>query len=277
MWRSIGFLPENPVFKREIRMLARQKYTLIIMVSLLLVNGGLTLIMDKGIRIPWLWYSEITLTITNIIMLQVCLIAPNLTAGAVLGEKERETYECLITTSLSSWDIIIGKMAAAYTFLLIFIALNTPLVLLFSPLADEYMRIPWVITSFGMMLMTGLLYSSIGIYWSVVTDTMSSAVVYIQTTMVALFFGGTLLLNVLSFILIPFMVYGVLPAVFIFIPSLILLTPPFLLEVNGDILVEGGYIIVWTLITWRLLVVAKRRLSPIARHRRNYPPFVPTK
>jgi ABC-type transport system involved in multi-copper enzyme maturation permease subunit len=55
----------------------------------------------------------------------VCLITPAQTAGALVGERERQTYDCLLVTPLSPWRIVVGKLVAglAYVALLLLAAL----------------------------------------------------------------------------------------------------------------------------------------------------------
>lgn len=49
----------------------------------------------------------------------IAIMAPALGAIAVSGERERQTYDLLLATPLSSWSIVAGKLAAAMAFLLI--------------------------------------------------------------------------------------------------------------------------------------------------------------
>ena len=45
-------------------------------------------------------------------LLLVCFITPAFTVGAVSGERERQTYDLLRTTLLSSSALVLGKLAA---------------------------------------------------------------------------------------------------------------------------------------------------------------------
>jgi ABC-type transport system involved in multi-copper enzyme maturation permease subunit len=55
----------------------------------------------------------------------VCFIAPAFTAGAISGERERQTYDLLRTTLLAPRALVFGKLASAlsYVFLLLLAAL----------------------------------------------------------------------------------------------------------------------------------------------------------
>ena len=52
-------------------------------------------------------------------------VTPALTAGAIAGEKERQTFDLLLTTRLSAFSIVVGKllMSLAYVLLLLFLSL----------------------------------------------------------------------------------------------------------------------------------------------------------
>lgn len=58
-------------------------------------------------------------------LLIICAIAPALTAGAISGEKDKQTYEMLLTTPLPPSQILWGKLISSlsYVFLVIFAAL----------------------------------------------------------------------------------------------------------------------------------------------------------
>lgn len=55
----------------------------------------------------------------------VCVITPAQTAGAIVNERERQTYDVLLATPLTPWQIVVGKLVAslAYVFLLLVAAL----------------------------------------------------------------------------------------------------------------------------------------------------------
>jgi ABC-2 type transport system permease protein len=57
----------------------------------------------------------------------VVFITPAFTAGAITGERERQTYELLRTTLLSGRQLVSGKLAAALTYMLLLIMAAVPL------------------------------------------------------------------------------------------------------------------------------------------------------
>jgi ABC-2 type transport system permease protein len=67
---------------------------------------------------------------TGIAVIQFILIlfiAPALTAGAVAGERERQTLDLLLCTNLAPQAIVIGKLLASMSHILILIIASLPM------------------------------------------------------------------------------------------------------------------------------------------------------
>ncbi len=62
------------------------------------------------------------------------LMAPSFTAGAISGEKERETYEMLLASPILPQAVVSGKLVAALTHLALLIFASLPIVMLCLPL-----------------------------------------------------------------------------------------------------------------------------------------------
>lgn len=59
--------------------------------------------------------------------LQVAFLAPSSTAGAISLEREKQTLELLVTTPISSFAIVIGKLLSALVYVFLLIAASIPL------------------------------------------------------------------------------------------------------------------------------------------------------
>jgi len=59
--------------------------------------------------------------------LQVAFLAPSSTAGAISLEREKQTLELLVTTPISSFAIVIGKLLSALIYVFLLIAASIPL------------------------------------------------------------------------------------------------------------------------------------------------------
>jgi ABC-type transport system involved in multi-copper enzyme maturation permease subunit len=59
--------------------------------------------------------------------LQVAFLAPSSTAGAISLEREKQTLELLVTTPISAFAIVIGKLLSALIYVFLLIAASIPL------------------------------------------------------------------------------------------------------------------------------------------------------
>jgi ABC-type transport system involved in multi-copper enzyme maturation permease subunit len=78
--------------------------------------------------------------IVGVEFLAVCFIAPGLTAGAISGERERQTLDLLRTTLLTARGLVFGKFFAALSFLVLLLFTALPvqsLAFLFGGVAVE--------------------------------------------------------------------------------------------------------------------------------------------
>ena len=97
-------------------------------------------------------------------LIMICAIAPSVTAGAVSGEKEKQTYEMLLTTPLQPVHILWGKLISAlsYVFLLIFAAIPlASLVFIFGGVTLRDM-----FKSLLVIIATAVLFGVIGLFTS---------------------------------------------------------------------------------------------------------------
>jgi ABC-2 type transport system permease protein len=104
---------------------------------------------------------------TGIAVIQFILIlfiAPALTAGAVAGERERQTLDLLLCTNLAPQAIVIGKLLASMSHILILIIASIPMfsiVFLYGGIS-----IVEISQLFGFYIVTAIMAGSIGIFFS---------------------------------------------------------------------------------------------------------------
>jgi ABC-type transport system involved in multi-copper enzyme maturation permease subunit len=125
----------NPVYKREITVSARSfRLALVIMVF----NGILALIallnmysvvervkMTADIQYSSFLNLYVFVAVVEFIMLM--FIMPALTAGSISGERERQTLDLMLTTTMKPSDIILGKLASSFSTMFIMIVSSFPL------------------------------------------------------------------------------------------------------------------------------------------------------
>lgn len=124
----------NPIVVKELRSRMRDSRAFITLTAALLVLGGSSYLLYRIVTAS-MAYSNMPLSpqvgqslfvaLAFLELMMVSAIAPAVTAGAISSEKEKLTYEMLLTTPLTPGSILWGKLVSAlsYVFLLIFAAI----------------------------------------------------------------------------------------------------------------------------------------------------------
>jgi ABC-2 type transport system permease protein len=236
----------NPVLARELRGRIRGNRAMIILVIYLVITGAVTLLVyaaanssggggndpEAGRNIG----KAIFITVMTATLIQVCVITPSLTAGAISGEKERQTYDLLITTLLSPLQIALGKLAAALAFALLLILAALPmagLAFLFGGVSGTELLI-----GIAGLVATAVTYATIGLFWSTVMRTTLSATVMAQGTVIFVLLFIPFLFVVSSLITNAF--NGSSGVIFVYLMGLMLSAHPFIaLGITATSLVNG--------------------------------------
>jgi ABC-2 type transport system permease protein len=190
----ISFLRHNPVIIKELRGRMRgARAFLLITIYIFLLSGlvgaiylGITSLNNAPTTAMDLNQSlgkTIFWVVAGLELCMICFIAPALTAGAVSGERERQTYDILRTTLLSERALIFGKMSSSLVFLVLLLTVAFPLQSLaffFGGITLEELLI-----SFAMLLVTALAFCSIGIFISTISRRVvgSTVISYIATSL----------------------------------------------------------------------------------------------
>lgn len=133
-FQSIPHWIANPVIVKELRSRMRGARAFVTLTGALLFLGGFSLVFYRLILVTAPRYSSSPISpqigqamVTGLVFLElilVCAITPSVTAGAISGEKEKQTYDMLLATPLHPASVLWGKLIAAlsYVFVLIFAA-----------------------------------------------------------------------------------------------------------------------------------------------------------
>ena len=131
--------------------------------------------------------------LVGIELLLIIFIAPAFTAGAITGERERQTYDLLRTTLLASPSFVIGKLESALSYILLLLFSAIPLqsiAFLFGGVTELEL-----ILSFVVLTVTAITLGTVGIFFSAVTPRTISASVRSYTVALAVTFGIPILLS----------------------------------------------------------------------------------
>lgn len=190
----------NPIYLKEIRIGVRTKKAAII---LLLYNGLLALFglfffyvtFDAGSRYTGrINYSDILSIYVVIVAVEFALVlftVPGLTSGAISGEREKQTLDILLTTTLSPLQIITGKLASSISIMIMLAISSIPILALVFSIGG--ITILDFLEFLILIIVTAILIGSIGIFFSTLYKRTTPATVSSYGA-ILLLVGGTIII-----------------------------------------------------------------------------------
>lgn len=135
MKRLSGLFTINPILVKEVRSRMRGPRAFITLTLILLVMGGLMYGMLQLILASTRYSTVLSPQIGQLLfaslafleLFMICAVTPAVTAGAISGEKEKQTYEMLMATPLSPISILWGKLISALSYVLLLLFAAIPL------------------------------------------------------------------------------------------------------------------------------------------------------
>ena len=125
----------NPIVKKDLQVAVRSMriswglfayeavLALAFMFALLFIQEESAYVFSNNIY-SYLVYLFPVLAVTQVCI--VALIVPIMTASSISGEKERQTFDIMLTTCMSPFSIVLGKLASAMIRILFFVAAGMP-------------------------------------------------------------------------------------------------------------------------------------------------------
>lgn len=172
----------NPMVLKELRGRMRGARAFIVLtVYLALMSGFVTLIYvvfsqslsltgpSQGGEIGRVLFRSIV----GVELFLVTFIAPAFAAGAISGERERQTYDLLRTTLLPARSLVGGKLFATLSYIFLLLLAAIPLqsiAFLFGGVSGAE-----VVLSFVILLSTAVLLGTVGVFFSAMTQRTLSA------------------------------------------------------------------------------------------------------
>lgn len=186
----------NPVYQKELRTTARSLRTYVI---IFVFNGLLSLFglfalylsfeyqQKIGSNVEYSAILQIYSIITGVEFFLLLLVVPAVTAGAISGEKERQTLEILLTTKLTSGSIIRGKLMASISMMILLAFSSLPVIALVFSIGGITLR---DLGEFLVLILETAIYlGSIGIFFSALLKKSTSATVAAYGTVLLLCLG----------------------------------------------------------------------------------------
>lgn len=195
----------NPVYKKELKISVRSvRLSLIIFGynALLALIGLLTFYFSfdaNGYRN--VNYSNMILVYVMISILEFALIlfvVPAFTANAIAGEREKQTLEILLTTTLKPEQIVIGKLMSSLSTIILLVFSSAPIMsIVFAVGGIRF----WDLAQFMLFAcITAVFIGSIGIFFSSMFKKTVPATVFTYGTVVTLI-GGTVVFLMIVYLL----------------------------------------------------------------------------
>lgn len=185
----------NPVYHKELKISVRTRKMAFIIFSynLLLSLIGLFsfyLSFDDAMTYNYVNYSNILSIYTTIAVIEIGLvlfIVPGFTSSAISGERERQTLEILLTTKLKPMEIILGKLSASISSLILLVLSSLPVLSIVFAVGG--IGILDLLQLMFLAIVTAIFIGSIGIFFSTVFKKTTLATIFTYGSVVFLVVG----------------------------------------------------------------------------------------
>ncbi len=162
------FLLENPVLQRELVVNLRMKRSFLLLFAYVAFLGLLVYAAWPTEQRLDLARSDKAKALVNLIFLGqyvlMSLMAPSFAAGAITGEKERNSYEMLLASPVRPGAIVLGKLAASLCPLAELMICSLPIVMLYLPLGGVHLS--EVFAAYFAMILSVALFGMISLWCS---------------------------------------------------------------------------------------------------------------
>jgi hypothetical protein len=241
----------NPVLIKELRSRMRGNRAMIILTVYLSIIGVVTLLVYLSVasratfgannfEIGRIIGRSIFTTVMVMALALVCIITPSLTSGGIAGEKERQSYDLLVTTMLAPWQIALGKLMSALAFAVVLIISVLPM----AGLAFLFGGVSGTELLLGMvgLLVSAVLYASLGLMWSTIMRGTLGATVMAQGTVLLWLLGVPFLIVVVGTVFFDRAGWNDITSspLFVYAAGVVLCSHPFIaLGITQALLLEG--------------------------------------
>ncbi|QDU27614.1 ABC-2 family transporter protein [Anatilimnocola aggregata] len=174
----------NPVYDKEIRSEIFSQGTLMLR---LVIQVSMVLAIPFMAVCLYIWPIYAAWYISYVVVFNM-LVGPVFSAGSVTSERERETLDLLLTTIISPWQILWGKLIAGLrvsSVLTLFLV--WPVLLACAMVKDYWTNLPSVGAYFSIILLTCLTTAMIALFCSVLFRTTSMSLMTTYLVIILLF------------------------------------------------------------------------------------------
>lgn len=293
-------LARNPVTVKELRSRMRGQRAFLLMTAYLLLMGGLIFtvylayVASSGNNFGPSNRQAGKAVFTAVLLVQVILvlfIGPTFTSAAIVGEKERQTYDLLRTTLLPARSLVAGKLLSSLSYIYLLIIVSIPLqgiAFLLGGISPIELLLSQLL-----ILISAITFALIGLYISTVLRSTLTASLTTFAVAFTLTFGTPIVAALITSILGPvlfgpstpawpvqiLLIYGGLLLAATNLPATLVISDLFLVEQNALVyftdFIDGRlayiwspwlpYIILYILLGLLLYWACIRRIKRVAR------------
>ncbi len=196
----------NPIFKREIMVSSRSKSlpALICGVNILLFAvtligaSGVVTAMEVSAESDYSSFLRIYGLVVLLEFLLLLFITPSLTAGAISSERERETFDLMLTTQMKPSEIVSGKLMSNLSFIIVLEISCIPAVLV--ALIYGGVTVREIAELLVIYTLEAFVFMSAGMFFSSVSKSTARASAFTYGFLVFLCFGTAVISMLLAVI-----------------------------------------------------------------------------
>lgn len=191
----------NPVFEKELRIYERTvKLSVVIFIyNIILAIVAFAIFYDMlhtsrytG-SVEYKSIIQIYIIMAYIQFGMLVLIIPGLTAGAISGERERQTLDILLSTQMKPWQIIFGKLQSSLLVVLLLATTSLPIVSIVFVFGG--IKIVDLLILILLLVVEAVFIGTIGLFFSSLFKKTTSATVLTYTTLLFVFVGTYLIVQ----------------------------------------------------------------------------------
>ena len=160
----------NPILIKEMRTRMRGKRAFLVLtgyvLTLSLIIGLIYIVFTNNVSTAMLNQAGTVLTpvLIYVQMGMICLMAPTFAASAISSEREQQTFDLLVSSLARPSTILIGKIGASLSYLLLTLFGSLPLIALTYSLGG--VALADIAKAYLIMLVAGITYCSLSFLWS---------------------------------------------------------------------------------------------------------------
>lgn len=198
-------LPFNPMLLHELRSVMRNYRAYVVLTVYMSIVSGIVVFVyivasaggNSGINDSSRVGTALFYIIAGMQILLVSFVTPAYTATALSAERERDTYDLLRLTMLSSGQIVISKLVAAVGYTVLLVLASMPmlsLALLLGGVTGGQM-----LAALAVIAVSALLYATLGLWVSARTASSTTALIVTYAITLGLVIG----ISILTLITMP--------------------------------------------------------------------------